>query len=134
MSTRRPSARKSRRLSKRQKKATLAGRVTSFIRQWDGHLTRDLVQSPGGFGLGKLPEKMIPDATTSMICGYCSTGRSTLAGRITATGSSSGRRRSRCRGRQHFCYWLCRASKTGVWTRLAATSAPTPGLALTLNT
>ena len=74
MSTRRPSARKSRRLSKRQKKATLAGRVTSFIRQWDGHLTRDLVQSPGGFGLGKLPEKMIPDATTSMICGYCSTG------------------------------------------------------------
>ncbi len=68
-----PSSRKSGRRSKR-KKATLAGRAASLMRQWDGHLTRELLQSPAGFGLGKLPDSRKPDATTSMVCGYCSTG------------------------------------------------------------
>ncbi len=40
----------------------------------DGPLTADLVQRPGGFGLGQLPVAEIPDATTSMVCGFCSTG------------------------------------------------------------
>src|SRR6185369_8582498 len=39
-----------------------------------GPLTADLVRQPGGFGLGQLPITQIPDATTTMVCGFCSTG------------------------------------------------------------
>lgn len=46
----------------------------SPLRRWSGPLTRDLVQSPGAFGLGRVPARLKPDATTSMVCGYCSTG------------------------------------------------------------
>jgi assimilatory nitrate reductase catalytic subunit len=42
--------------------------------QRDGRLTRDLVRSPRGFGLGQIPAPLKPDATTDMVCGYCSTG------------------------------------------------------------
>ena len=45
-----------------------------MLHQRDGHLTRDLVRTPGGFGLGQVPAKLKPDATTDMVCGYCSTG------------------------------------------------------------
>ena len=44
------------------------------VRQWDGPLTRDLVREPGKFGLGQIPQKLAPDATTTMVCGFCSTG------------------------------------------------------------
>ena len=44
------------------------------VRQWDGPLTRDLVREPGKFGLGQVPSKAAPDATTTMVCGFCSTG------------------------------------------------------------
>jgi assimilatory nitrate reductase catalytic subunit len=40
----------------------------------DGPLTRDLVLQPGKFGLGRIPNKLKPDATTQMVCGFCSTG------------------------------------------------------------
>ncbi len=40
----------------------------------DGLLTRDLVRSPGGFGLGQVPTRLKPDATADIVCGYCSTG------------------------------------------------------------
>ncbi len=40
----------------------------------DGPLTDDLVQHPGDFGLGKVPARLKPDNTTSMVCGFCSTG------------------------------------------------------------
>ncbi len=70
----RTSGRISGRKSARKKKITLAGKVTNLIRQWDGKLTRDLLLSPGGFGLGHVPERLKPDATTNMVCGYCSTG------------------------------------------------------------
>jgi assimilatory nitrate reductase catalytic subunit len=33
-----------------------------------------LLQTPSRFGLGQVPAKQKPDATTSMVCGYCSTG------------------------------------------------------------
>ncbi|WP_339728042.1 nitrate reductase [uncultured Gimesia sp.] len=49
-------------------------KLTSLIHQKQGHLTRELLLSPGGFGLGKVPEKNLPDATTQMVCGYCGTG------------------------------------------------------------
>jgi assimilatory nitrate reductase catalytic subunit len=40
----------------------------------DGGLTAELVREPGGFGLGQVPSRLKPDATTSMVCGFCSTG------------------------------------------------------------
>lgn len=40
----------------------------------DGPLTRELLQAPSSFGLGRLPKGVRPDATTTMVCGYCSTG------------------------------------------------------------
>jgi assimilatory nitrate reductase catalytic subunit len=49
-------------------------RVGRLLLQRDGALTRELVRRPGGFGLGQVPERLAPDATTSMICGFCSTG------------------------------------------------------------
>jgi len=45
-----------------------------LLRQREGALTRELVRKPGGFGLGQVPERLAPDATTSMVCGFCSTG------------------------------------------------------------
>ena len=46
----------------------------SPLRQRHGALTEDLVRQPGGFGLGQVPARLKPDATTSMVCGFCSTG------------------------------------------------------------
>ena len=45
-----------------------------MLRQRDGHLTRDLLRAPGGFGLGQVPARLKPDATADVVCGYCSTG------------------------------------------------------------
>jgi assimilatory nitrate reductase catalytic subunit len=49
-------------------------RLAPLLRQREGPLTRELVREPGGFGLGQVPRRLKPDATTSMVCGYCSTG------------------------------------------------------------
>lgn len=46
----------------------------SILRQWEGPLTKELAQSSGQFGLGRIPERKAPDATTQIVCGYCSTG------------------------------------------------------------
>lgn len=40
----------------------------------EGPLTRELLLAPSEFGLGQLPAGAQPDATTRMVCGYCSTG------------------------------------------------------------
>ena len=48
--------------------------VTSLLYNREGPLTRELLREPGGFGLGQVPTSVKPDATTKMICGYCSTG------------------------------------------------------------
>lgn len=48
--------------------------LKSLIHQRTGPLTRELLLEPGGFGLGKVPERITPDATTTSVCGYCSTG------------------------------------------------------------
>ena len=37
-------------------------------------LTNLLRRSPAGFGLGQVPARLKPDAVTSMVCGFCSTG------------------------------------------------------------
>lgn len=39
-----------------------------------GPLTQQLVRAPGGFGLGQVPADLKPDATTTAVCGFCSTG------------------------------------------------------------
>lgn len=51
-----------------------AARANSLLRAYHGTLTQDLVLEPGKFGLGKVPSKLKPDATTQMVCGFCSTG------------------------------------------------------------
>ena len=44
------------------------------LRRRDGALTQELVRAPGGFGLGQVPERLRPDQTARMVCGFCSTG------------------------------------------------------------
>ncbi|HEU5396492.1 MAG TPA: molybdopterin-dependent oxidoreductase, partial [Verrucomicrobiae bacterium] len=44
------------------------------FREWHGPMTEDLVLHPGKFGLGKVPRRLHPDDTTTMTCGFCSTG------------------------------------------------------------
>ena len=44
------------------------------VRQWHGPLTSELVLEPARFGLGRVPKKSSPDATTTVVCGFCSTG------------------------------------------------------------
>ncbi len=39
-----------------------------------GPLTRELLLEPGRFGLGKVPARLKPEATTGVVCGFCSTG------------------------------------------------------------
>jgi assimilatory nitrate reductase catalytic subunit len=53
-----------------------AGRqsVLPPLRQWTGPLTEDMVLYPGVYGLGKVPARLKPDATTNLVCGFCSTG------------------------------------------------------------
>jgi anaerobic selenocysteine-containing dehydrogenase len=46
----------------------------NLLRRFDGPLTRELVRTPGKFGLGQVPAKLEPDAVTTLVCGYCSTG------------------------------------------------------------
>jgi anaerobic selenocysteine-containing dehydrogenase len=44
------------------------------LRIHTGPLTAELVREPGRFGLGQIPARLQPDATTTIVCGYCSTG------------------------------------------------------------
>ena len=55
------------------KQATLK-KLIPPIRQWKGPKTQRLVRTPGEFGLGQVPAEMKPDATTNVVCGFCSTG------------------------------------------------------------
>lgn len=54
--------------------AALLDTARNLIHQKSGPLTRELVQTPGAFGLGNLPASVQPDQTTSLVCGFCSTG------------------------------------------------------------
>jgi anaerobic selenocysteine-containing dehydrogenase len=46
----------------------------SLLHQTTGPLTRELLLTPGKFGLGQVPERVAPDAIATLVCGYCSTG------------------------------------------------------------
>jgi len=50
------------------------GKANTLFRQWQGPLTQELVQNPGGFGLGNVPARLAPEKTTRSTCGFCSTG------------------------------------------------------------
>lgn len=58
----------------RKRVRSLARKAATLLRAWDGPLTSDLVLAPGEFGLGRVPLRLKPDATTTSVCGYCSTG------------------------------------------------------------
>jgi assimilatory nitrate reductase catalytic subunit len=47
---------------------------SNFFREFTGPLTADLRLESGAFGLGMVPARLKPDATTQAICGFCSTG------------------------------------------------------------
>ena len=51
----------------------------SLLRQFQGPLTEKLVREPSSFGLGQVPTQLNPESTTSLVCGYCSTGCSLKA-------------------------------------------------------
>ncbi len=48
--------------------------LKTLLKQHNGPLTRDLVLTPGKFGLGRVPERLKPASTVSSVCGYCATG------------------------------------------------------------
>ena len=48
--------------------------LDSVLHRREGPLTSELLQRPGEFGLGALPEVAQADSTASSICGFCSTG------------------------------------------------------------
>jgi assimilatory nitrate reductase catalytic subunit len=52
----------------------LLGRLRGLLHTRSGPLTRQLRLTPSALGLGKLPANRLPDATTRLICGFCSTG------------------------------------------------------------
>jgi anaerobic selenocysteine-containing dehydrogenase len=52
----------------------LTDRLAAVMHAHDGPLTQELVRKPGGFGLGQVPARLAPDATTTAVCGFCSTG------------------------------------------------------------
>ena len=61
--------------------------ASSLLRARGGPLTSDLLLRPGEFGLGQMPARRMPEATTEMVCGYCSTGCAMEIG-LDATGKA----------------------------------------------
>ena len=53
---------------------SLMGSVGDILMGRDGPFTRELLLEPGKFGLGKIPSRLKPDAVTTSVCGFCSTG------------------------------------------------------------
>ena len=48
--------------------------LLKLVKQHEGPLTSELVREPGTFGLGQVPQRLKPDAVTTSVCGFCSTG------------------------------------------------------------
>ena len=49
-------------------------KIKNLIYQTEGKYTEELVLKKSRFGLGKFPERLLPDGLTKVVCGYCSTG------------------------------------------------------------
>ena len=54
--------------------ADLVEMARGFIRQSNGPITEELARVDGGWGLGQVPKRLVPDSTTTSVCGFCSTG------------------------------------------------------------
>ena len=50
------------------------GALSRLLFDRQGTLTQNLLREPGQFGLGQVPRRLKPDRTTTMTCGFCSTG------------------------------------------------------------
>src|SRR6185295_17190702 len=48
--------------------------LDGLLRAGDGPMTSEMVLHPGDFGLGRVPARLKPTATTTAVCGFCSTG------------------------------------------------------------
>ncbi len=48
--------------------------LPSFLHYRNGPQTADLIQTPSKFGLGMMPKGLDADSTTTLVCGFCSTG------------------------------------------------------------
>ncbi len=48
--------------------------LEELLRARTGPMTADMVLHPADFGLGRVPARLQPAATTTSICGFCSTG------------------------------------------------------------
>ncbi|MDY7106948.1 MAG: nitrate reductase [Actinomycetota bacterium] len=53
---------------------SLVDNVRDLLWRRHGPNTAELDRRPAAGGLGQVPERLAPETTTSMICGYCSTG------------------------------------------------------------
>ena len=53
---------------------TLTKAMRSILLARTGKLTAQTELTKGNFGLGHLPKRLNPDATTTAVCGFCSTG------------------------------------------------------------
>lgn len=48
--------------------------LNHLLRARTGPMTSDLVLEPSRFGLARVPARLAPTTTTTMVCGFCSTG------------------------------------------------------------
>ena len=60
--------------SSQSKRGSALPVISPFERVFDGPLTEEMLLEPARFGLGLVPQRKQPDATTNMVCGFCSTG------------------------------------------------------------
>ncbi len=61
-------------LGARRPPTTWLGQMQHLVRQVHGPLSDELTLAPARFDLGLTPARLQPDATTTAVCGYCSTG------------------------------------------------------------
>ncbi len=52
----------------------MSATLDELLRARTGPMTADMVLHPADFGLGRVPARLNPAATTSAVCGFCSTG------------------------------------------------------------
>ena len=102
----------------------LLTRAKTLLRSHDGELTRTLSRTDGGFGLGQVPERVKPDAATTMVCSQRAMGNgvaATTAPAVSAAASSSAEpaTKSRSRGQP------ARASRPATHTSSATPTAIT---------
>lgn len=48
--------------------------LPSLLQKHDGAMTRELLLTPGRYGIGMTPDSMKAEATTTSTCGFCATG------------------------------------------------------------